>query len=223
MFILKSLLNLIDKGVIETREELEVFNHYAELETDRCGEFTYTDWQFLLREKLVYVNVSGLLDEEGYLYKEDFIHALEKHLPLEIQNPDFINNYDFLDEIEDEIREQVKNSFICSYGNSVWYEVLVDEDGKVFTIEGIGNMYRRFGKEVVCVTREENPFGNDFVEIGYENYLKIENLAVSEENFDEFLGICVNSDDFADYLDGVIEIFHKMLDEYFGVKQSDER
>ena len=213
MFILKKLLNLIDKGVIETREELEVFNHYAGLETDRSGEFTYTDWQFLLKEKLVYVNISGLLDEEGDLYEKDFLDALEKHLPLEIQNLDAFNSYDFWEDIEVEIREQVKKIFICSYGSPVWYEVLLDEDGKIFTIEGIGNMYRPYGNEVVCVKREENPSGNDFVEIEYKNYLKAENLPASEENFDEFLNICVDSNDFENYLDGVIEVFYKLLDE----------
>ena len=52
MFKLKKILNLIDKGVIETREELELFKDYATLEISR-DDFTYIDVQFALQGKLI--------------------------------------------------------------------------------------------------------------------------------------------------------------------------
>lgn len=213
MFILKKLLNLIDKGVIETREELEVFNHYAELETDKCGEFTYTDWQFLLKEKLIYVNVSELLDGEGYWHEEDFLDALEKHLPLEILNPENINSDDFFDDIKWEILEQVEENFIKSYRNPIRYIVFLDEDGEVFTVYGDRGTHHLSEKDTLSVNIQGNPYGIDDVDEGYEIYLKEEDLDGAEDHFDEYLKEYVSWGDFDNYKDSVISDFYELLDE----------
>lgn len=213
MFILKKLLNLIDKGVIETREELEVFNHYAELETNKSGEFTYTDWQFLLQEKLVYVNVSEIIEKEGYWSEKDFLDALEKYLPLEIQNPEDINSDDFFRDIECTIWEQARENFIKSYRNPLRYIIFVDEDGDVFTATGDIRTQYYFQKDTLTVAVEDNQYGIDDVDEGYEIYLEEEGLDKSEDHFDEYLKEYVFWGDFYSYMEDVLKNFYNLLDE----------
>ena len=212
MFKLKKILNLIDKGIIETREELELFKDYATLEISR-DDFTYIDVQFVLQDKLIYINISDIWDEDENSYDIDFLNVVEKYLPLTIQNPEDISSSEFYEKAEEIIKEKVKKHFIYSYCNSVWYELYMDEYGDFFTKEGVGNQMSGDVCNVVFINKEDNQFGHTGVEICYQDYLEYNQLNDMEENFDMFLEEYIQSEEFGNYLDAIIDRFYEALEE----------
>lgn len=87
MMKINELANLIEKGVIETKMEFELFCSYAEYGND--GNVECLDLQINIFENLVYIDISGYMDISEICVKD--IRNLETYLPFEIYNPDCIS------------------------------------------------------------------------------------------------------------------------------------
>lgn len=129
---LKLLLEMIENKKISTREELEVFYDRADIITDKYGEFIITDMGFIITDmgfimadKPIFVNITDMLADD--MNKEEYLEELEKHLPLEIQNPKCfsVENFDNI------IDKEVRKNYIASLGSSLTYLLFIAEDGDI--------------------------------------------------------------------------------------------
>ena len=196
MFKFKKILNLIDKGVIETREELELFLHYA-------GTGEHIDFGV----------VTGI--NVGMGFEKKLVHITggkaQSDLPLKIHNPDNVTSTKVYAAMEFMIREMVKSNFKESYFSPVYYELFLDENGHMFTKMSAEN--QTLNEEWISISKEDNRSGNEEVEAGYFKYLHDSGLEHTDRNFDIYFNGYLESEDFEAYLDGVMERFYKALEE----------
>ena len=85
MFKLKKILNLIDKGIIETREELELFLNYSDIDENVDSKVLLgMNIKIAYETSRIYIDVTEVQNSEEDVHTTKYLDILEKHLPLKI-------------------------------------------------------------------------------------------------------------------------------------------
>ena len=80
MFKLKKILNLIDKGIIETREELELFLNYSDIDENADSKVVLgMNIKIAYETSRIYIDVTAVQNSEEDVHTTKYLDILEKH------------------------------------------------------------------------------------------------------------------------------------------------
>ncbi len=212
MFKLKKILNLIDKGIIETREELELFLNYSDIDENVDSKVLLgMNIKIAYETSRIYIDVTEVQNSEEDVHTTKYLDILEKHLPIKIHNPGNVTSLKVYKAKETIICEMVKENFRNSFFSSVYYELVMDENGHLFTRTGNDN--QTLSKNVISLCKEDNRSGNEKMETAYFKYLHDKKLEHTDRNFDIHFNEYLESEEFGNYIDAIIERFYEVLNE----------
>lgn len=212
MFKLKKILNLIDKGIIETKAELELFLHYSDIDENSDSKVLLgMNIKIAYEKSRIYIDVTEVQNNEEDVHTTKYLDILEKHLPIKIHNPGNATSLKLYKAKETIIREIVKDNFKNSLFSPVYYELVMDENGHLFTRTDDENQI--LNKNVISLCKEDNHSGNEKLETAYFKYLHDNKLEHTDRNFDIYFNEYLESEEFNDYLDAIIERFYEALEE----------
>ena len=212
MFKLKKILNLIDKGIIETREELELFLNYSDIDENVDSKVLLgMNIKIAYETSRIYIDVTEVQNSEEDVHTQKYLDILEKHLPIKLHNPGNATSSKVYAAKEFIIREIVKDNFKNSFFSPVYYELVMDENGHLFTITGNDN--QTLNENVISLCKEDNRSGNEKLETAYFKYLHNNKLEHTDRNFDIHFNEYLESEEFGNYLDAIIERFYEALEE----------